>query len=403
MSFRKFGGLNYSARNNIIRNHYSSSDNQNITNVLGQTNSKIVSESNIDLSGNYLLNSAGIYFMDGTVITTATGMGAQGAQGAQGDQGPQGAQGAQGDQGPQGAQGDQGPQGAQGAQGDQGPQGAQGFQGPQGAQGDQGPQGAQGAQGDQGPQGAQGFQGPQGAQGDLGPQGPQGDTGPQGYTGAQGAIGAIGGIGTFSSTSYYSDGATLTTSNYIQLGAANSSNPGLMSIAGQTFSGAKTFADSVTTYSSLAVYSGSSQTVSIASTGDIKSIGDINLYSGSSISGTATINIYSANGDITTTSGTISASSFNSTSDYRIKDNIENVKIDYYNIDNLRPVTYYNKLTNKTDIGFIAHEVQEQFPFLVNGEKDGKIYQSINYIGIIPVLVKEIQELKKRITELEER
>jgi hypothetical protein len=66
-------------------------------------------------------------------------------------------------------------------------------------------------------------------------------------------------------------------------------------------------------------------------------------------------------------------------------------------------VTYYNKITNKTDIGFIAHEVQEQFPFLVNGEKDGKIYQSINYIGIIPVLVKEIQELKKRISELEKR
>jgi hypothetical protein len=126
------------------------------------------------------------------------------------------------------------------------------------------------------------------------------------------------------------------------------------------------------------------------------------LYS-SSISGTATINIASATGNITTTSGTISASSFNSTSDYRIKDNIENVKVDYYHIDNLRPVTYYNKITNKTDIGFIAHEVQEQFPFLVNGEKDGKIYQSINYIGIIPVLVKEIQELKKRITELEKR
>jgi hypothetical protein len=126
------------------------------------------------------------------------------------------------------------------------------------------------------------------------------------------------------------------------------------------------------------------------------------LYS-SSISGTATININSADGNITTSSGTISASSFNSTSDYRIKDNIENVKVDYYHIDNLRPVTYYNKITNKTDIGFIAHEVQEQFPFLVNGEKDGKIYQSINYIGIIPVLVKEIQELKKRITELEKR
>jgi hypothetical protein len=38
MSFRKYGGLNYAAKNNIVRNNYSSSDNQNITNELGQIN-----------------------------------------------------------------------------------------------------------------------------------------------------------------------------------------------------------------------------------------------------------------------------------------------------------------------------------------------------------------------------
>ena len=49
MSFRKYGGLNYAAKNNIVRNNYSSSDNQNITNELGQINSRIVAASNIDL------------------------------------------------------------------------------------------------------------------------------------------------------------------------------------------------------------------------------------------------------------------------------------------------------------------------------------------------------------------
>jgi hypothetical protein len=39
--------------------------------------------------------------------------------------------------------------------------------------------------------------------------------------------------------------------------------------------------------------------------------------------------------------------------------------------------------------------VQEVFPYLVEGEKDGDKMQSLNYIGLIAVLVKEVQELKK--------
>jgi hypothetical protein len=71
MSFRKYGGLNYAATNNIVRNHYFNSDNQTISNVLGEENSKIVSMSHVDLSGNYLMQTEGIYFMDGTLQTTA--------------------------------------------------------------------------------------------------------------------------------------------------------------------------------------------------------------------------------------------------------------------------------------------------------------------------------------------
>jgi hypothetical protein len=39
--------------------------------------------------------------------------------------------------------------------------------------------------------------------------------------------------------------------------------------------------------------------------------------------------------------------------------------------------------------------VQEYFPFLVSGLKDELSIQSINYIGLIALLTKEIQELKK--------
>jgi hypothetical protein len=57
----------------------------------------------------------------------------------------------------------------------------------------------------------------------------------------------------------------------------------------------------------------------------------------------------------------------------------------------------------KHDMGFLAHELQEVFPFLVTGEKDGDKIQSINYNGLLAVLVKEIQELKQKNIELNNR
>jgi hypothetical protein len=37
----------------------------------------------------------------------------------------------------------------------------------------------------------------------------------------------------------------------------------------------------------------------------------------------------------------------------------------------------------------------------VEGEKDGEKTQSVNYIGLIGVLIKEVQDLKKRVAYLE--
>lgn len=106
-------------------------------------------------------------------------------------------------------------------------------------------------------------------------------------------------------------------------------------------------------------------------------------------------------GNISVT-GSVTASSFNTTSDYRIKKNVK-ILDDSHNIDELKPVTYYNTKTGKQDIGLIAHEVQEIFPFLVQGEKDGESLQNINYIGLIGILIKEIQELKIEQKSLREK
>lgn len=101
-----------------------------------------------------------------------------------------------------------------------------------------------------------------------------------------------------------------------------------------------------------------------------------------------------------TATGTIQADNFNASSDYRIKTDVKPLDASF-NVDVLRPVTYTNTRRGCKDIGFIAHEVQEYYPFLVNGEKDGEQMQSLNYIGLIGILTKEIQDLKRRLAEHE--
>jgi hypothetical protein len=98
----------------------------------------------------------------------------------------------------------------------------------------------------------------------------------------------------------------------------------------------------------------------------------------------------------TTISGTVNATSYNATSDHRIKENVLNLD-ESYSVDNLRPVKYTNKITGKEEFGLIAHELQEIYPYLVNEIKDGEKYQSINYIGLISLIINEIKILKNMI------
>lgn len=109
--------------------------------------------------------------------------------------------------------------------------------------------------------------------------------------------------------------------------------------------------------------------------------------------GEPAVNVYvpgnlNVNKNITAT-GTITAGS-----DYRIKKNVKPF-ICTKSFDDLNPIEYDLISDDSHCTGFIAHEVQEIYPFLVTGEKDGKETQSVNYIGFVSILVKEVQELKK--------
>ena len=76
-------------------------------------------------------------------------------------------------------------------------------------------------------------------------------------------------------------------------------------------------------------------------------------------------------------------------------------------IQDLKPRYYYNKISKKKEFGFIADELQEILPELVNGEKNqydkdnNPVLQTVNYTQMIPILVHYIQKLEKRIETLE--
>jgi hypothetical protein len=87
-----------------------------------------------------------------------------------------------------------------------------------------------------------------------------------------------------------------------------------------------------------------------------------------------------------------------SASDYRIKTNVQTLD-ETHILDNLRPVRYYQTQLARNNIGFIAHELQEQYPDLVDGEKDGDQMQSVDYNGILALLINEVQRLKEDIKQ----
>jgi hypothetical protein len=137
--------------------------------------------------------------------------------------------------------------------------------------------------------------------------------------------------------------------------------------------------------------------------GKIDLIGNINMLGGIDLSGNTTMGsslfiVNNLNVSGNTIVNSLVYTSAMQLSDYRLKENIKS--IENIDINNIRPVSYYNKINNKNEYGLIAHELQEYFPYLVNGNKDDINFQSINYIGLIPLLIKEIQYLKNKLSKL---
>lgn len=102
-----------------------------------------------------------------------------------------------------------------------------------------------------------------------------------------------------------------------------------------------------------------------------------------------------------------SSTSYNTTSDYRLKENIAPMVGALDKVMQLRPVTYTWKLGGSSAQGFIAHELQEVVPDAVTGEKDaldekGKIKpQGVDASVLVATLTAAIQELSAKVDTLQ--
>jgi hypothetical protein len=118
-------------------------------------------------------------------------------------------------------------------------------------------------------------------------------------------------------------------------------------------------------------------------------------------------------GSITNSGGT--ATAYNTSSDYRLKENVNPVSDGITRLQQLKP-SRFNFISDPDTVidGFLAHEVQAVVPECVTGEKDAvdddgnPVYQGIDQSKLVPLLtaalqeaIGEIESLKARVAALE--
>jgi hypothetical protein len=218
----------------------------------------------------------------------------------------------------------------------------------------------------------------------------------------------LGDVSMVSGRLYVANNATITGRLYVNNYKNNSISNSAINSSGSS-GGAYTANATDTTFS-----------IDMSYNNPIKLNGDVSLNSTTQISGANTLKVrnkivFDNKSSISSTNrvdGIFKDSSFNNmtvigtftspsavvTSDYRIKTNVQTLD-ETHILDKLRPVAYYQTQTECNDIGFIAHELQEHYPEMVYGEKDGPEMQSVDYNGILALLINEIQRLKQFIKE----
>lgn len=150
--------------------------------------------------------------------------------------------------------------------------------------------------------------------------------------------------------------------------------------------------------------------VSSSGSGSVEFTQGINLPEGVVLSGIAqTAQSLTPNSNVNTSgiitassfvsAGTITAVDFNSTSDLNLKENVQVIENAIDKLVEISGVTFDWKETKQVSAGVIAQDVEKVFPEVVKINE----YKTVNYNGLIGLLVESIKEQQKQIEELKKK
>lgn len=210
---------------------------------------------------------------------------------------------------------------------------------------------------------------------------------------------AAGGAASSGSIRFYTDGAGTSLSGIRALERMRIDSAGNLLVGTTTAQGA----GGITMYKN---GSGTSGLIVVSKTAD----GVVNTAMGFVAGGSTVGNITYNN----------TSTSYVTSSDYRLKENVAPMTGALSVVQQLKPVTYNWKVDGSAGQGFIAHELQSVVPDCVTGEKDavetidefdaeGKLigtkevpkYQGIDTSFLVATLTAAIQELNAKVTALE--
>ncbi len=112
---------------------------------------------------------------------------------------------------------------------------------------------------------------------------------------------------------------------------------------------------------------------------------------------------YQNNDFVGSISVTSTATTYNTSSDQRLKENIADADDAGSKIDAIQVRQYDWKADGShQDYGMIAQELQTVAPEAVSGDADSEEMMGVDYSKLVPMLIKEIQSLRNRVAQLEE-
>lgn len=136
----------------------------------------------------------------------------------------------------------------------------------------------------------------------------------------------------------------------------------------------------------------------------------LSMSSASTSSGVELVAFRNPNGEVGTIATNASSTSYNTSSDYRLKENITDITDGIERVKQLKPSRFNFIADADTSVdGFLAHQVSNIVPESITGEKDAvdeegnPKYQGIDQSKLVPLLTAALQEAVAKIEALETR